>query len=483
MFSKKEGVDDLCLISSMTNDEITGQLKSRLARELIYTNIGDVLVSVNPFKRLPIYGHDYIQMYSSATSYDTAPHIYALAQSAYSNMMQENQPQSVIISGESGAGKTECAKLILNFISAVSGTSQLSQKVKAAIESTNPLLESFGNAKTTRNDNSSRFGKYLEICFNEAGEPAGGTTMKFLLEKARVVNQAKGERNFHIFYQLVKGASNEMKEAFGLGGVGDYYYLSQSGTNSVNGVDDSVDFQEVLNAMRTIGIDDNAQWRCFQVLAAILHIGNITFDGDPKGVVTNMDELRWAAYLLSVEEARLSHMLTVRLMASPRGSMYESPQNGIQCYAMRDALAKTLYNRVFTWLVEKINESMKPQGLGGRGNVPSHNSMGRGGSSGGVAPPRPPPGRGAAPPPRMGGAPPPRSNNVQNSWQKNNNAAANNSSEDTSSSHSNPLGTSKPHHRSIGVLDICKPKHQARNRTARPSTPTNQLCQLLSTAY
>jgi len=178
---------------------------------LIYTNIGDVLIAVNPYKRLPIYGDDHIKMYENSSIGNTTPHIYQLAEQAYRHMVIEGASQAVIISGESGAGKTESAKLILGYISAVSGNSSETQRVKQIIMSTNPLLESFGNAKTVRNDNSSRFGKYLEIVFSSNGDPSGGLITNFLLEKTRVAFQVKGERNFHIFYNVtsIRSGNND----------------------------------------------------------------------------------------------------------------------------------------------------------------------------------------------------------------------------------------------------------------------------------
>ncbi len=155
-----------------------------------------------------------------------------------------------------------------------------------------------------------------------------------------------------------------MREGFGLMDVKDFHYLNQTGCYDIPGVDDGQDFSEVQQAFNVLGISWEDQWKLFQTLAAILHIGNISFEGDPKGVITNEVELQWASYLLGLDQAKLAYILTTRLIISPRGSSYSSPQNSVQCLAMRDALAKTLYDRIFNWLVEKINSAMKPTGLG-----------------------------------------------------------------------------------------------------------------------
>jgi len=408
-----EGVDDLVMCSSPSNGELTKQLGARYSRELIYTNIGDVLIATNPYKRLPIYGDDHIKMYEKSSIGNTSPHIYQLAEGAYRRMIIDNMSQAVIISGESGAGKTESAKLILNYISAVSGSSGDTNRVKEIIHSTNPLLESFGNAKTVRNNNSSRFGKYLEVLFTDKGDPCGGLITNFLLEKSRVAYQAKGERNYHIFYQLVQGASPQWKENFGLsGGLGAFTYLSQSGVNTIEDVNDAEDFQEVLQSMTTIEISQTDQAYIFQLLSAILHIGNIRFKGDAPAKVSTPEELQWAAHLLELDTFILEKSITHRTITSgsARHTVMNVPQNPDQSGGIRDALAKTLHERVFDFLVMKINQALARGGGGGGGGFNGNSSYGGGqpsydnGDDGGYDQPAPPP-RGSQGPPRGRGNP------------------------------------------------------------------------------
>jgi myosin-1 len=243
---RQDGVADLCLITGeITDAAITNQLGVRLTKGLIHTSVSEVLIICNPYQTLPIYGPSHIALYQTANMSDTEPHIYGLAERAYRKMATTRVPQAVIISGESGAGKTESAKLILHYASSVSGSSPLAQRVKAIVLDSNPLLESFGNAKTTRNNNSSRFGKYLTLDFNERAEPCGGFTTNFLLEKTRVTFQQQGERNFHIFYQMLLGAWPELLQACRMGPADNFAYLSKSGTFEVQGVDDARNFREV----------------------------------------------------------------------------------------------------------------------------------------------------------------------------------------------------------------------------------------------
>jgi len=208
-------VSDLTLISKISNEAINDNLKKRFENAEIYTYIGHVLVSVNPFRDLGIYTEQVLDSYRGKNRLEMPPHVFAVAESAYYNMKGYKENQCVIISGESGAGKTEAAKRLMQYIANVSGGSNSGiQEVKDMVLATNPLLEAFGNAKTLRNNNSSRFGKYLELQFNGQGEPVGAKITNYLLEKTRVVGQVQNERNFHIFYQFTKAASASYRQTF-----------------------------------------------------------------------------------------------------------------------------------------------------------------------------------------------------------------------------------------------------------------------------
>lgn len=217
------GVDDLVLMpNKLTEAAIADNLRKRYASDMIYTYIGPSLIAINPYKRLGIFSDKELGIYHGANSYENPPHIYAVAERMWQNLIADNDNQCVIISGESGAGKTESSKLVMNYISAVSARARdptygnIVEDVKNIITESNPLLESFGNAKTLRNNNSSRFGKYFEINFLRSGSPVGGKISNFLLEKSRVVGIKPGERSFHIFYQLVKAAPRDLKDEFGI---------------------------------------------------------------------------------------------------------------------------------------------------------------------------------------------------------------------------------------------------------------------------
>ncbi|XP_037584315.1 unconventional myosin-If [Cebus imitator] len=363
---KQSGVDDMVLLPQITEDAIAGNLRKRFMDDYIFTYIGSVLISVNPFKQMPYFTDREIDLYQGAAQYENPPHIYALTDNMYRNMLIDCENQCVIISGESGAGKTVAAKYIMGYISKVSGGGEKVQHVKDIILQSNPLLEAFGNAKTVRNNNSSRFGKYFEIQFSRGGEPDGGKISNFLLEKSRVVMQNENERNFHIYYQLLEGASQEQRQNLGLMTPDYYYYLNQSDTYQVDGTDDRSDFGETLSAMQVIGIPPSAQQLVLQLVAGILHLGNISFCEDGNYArVESVDLLAFPAYLLGIDSGRLQEKLTSRKMDSRWGGRSESIDvtlNVEQAAYTRDALAKGLYARLFDFLVEAINRAMqKPQ--------------------------------------------------------------------------------------------------------------------------
>uniref|UniRef100_A0A8C1KG47 Osteoclast-stimulating factor 1 n=1 Tax=Cyprinus carpio TaxID=7962 RepID=A0A8C1KG47_CYPCA len=359
---KQSGVDDMVLLSKINEDAIVENLKKRYMDDFIFTYIGPVLISVNPFKQMPYFGDKEIEMYQGSAQYENPPHIYALADNMYRNMMIDRENQCVIISGESGAGKTVAAKYIMGYISKVSGGGPRVQHVKDIILQSNPLLEAFGNAKTVRNNNSSRFGKYFEIQFSSGGEPDGGKISNFLLEKSRVVMRNPGERSFHIFYQLIEGASVDQKGSLGITSLDYYTYLNQSGSYKVDDINDKHDFQETLHAMDVIGISGMDRTMVLQIVAGTLHLGNISFkEAGNYAAVENDEFLAFPAFLLGIDQHRLKEKLTSRKMDGKWGGKSESIDvtlNVEQACFTRDALSKALHSRVFDYLVESINKAM-----------------------------------------------------------------------------------------------------------------------------
>ncbi|ODV58693.1 class I myosin [Ascoidea rubescens DSM 1968] len=382
---KEVGVSDLTLLSTITDEAINENLNKRFLNNFIYTFIGDVLISINPFKDLGIYTNETIDSYRNKNRLEAPPHIFSIAESMVYNMKFYNQNQACIISGESGAGKTEAAKQIMQYIAAVSGSpsnqnlnpnnpNNSIQKIKEMVLATNPLLESFGCAKTLRNDNSSRHGKYLEINFNTAFQPISASITNYLLEKQRVVQQINNERNFHIFYQFTKSCSEEYRKLFGVQQPDQYYYTKT--LISVDSVDDQNDYNQTLLAMQTIGLNKQEQDQIFRSLAAILWIGNITFieNNDGNAAVADSSVTQFVAYLLNVDDQVLTKAVTERIMETNhgmrRGSIYHVPLNIVQATAVRDALAKGIYNNLFEWIVQRVNKSLHTL------NQPTHRSIG-----------------------------------------------------------------------------------------------------------
>ncbi|XP_013858260.1 unconventional myosin-VIIa [Austrofundulus limnaeus] len=356
-----EGVDDMIKLGDMTEAGLLRNLLIRHRQGIIYTYIGSVLVAVNPYKTFPIYSTEQVKLYHRRKLGELPPHIFAIAESCYFNMTRHHRNQCCIISGESGAGKTESTKLILQYLAAVSGELSQQQIEKQILES-NPVLEAFGNAKTIRNDNSSRFGKYLEIFFNREGVIEGARVEQYLLEKSRVCHQALEERNYHIFYCMLAGITPEERKSLSLGYAKEYNFLTKGGCIVCEARDDNKDFTRIRSAMKTLTFSESQFQEILRLLAAILHLGNIRFEASIENnletsVVAKSQHFSNASSLLEVQRTSMATSLTHRSFMTNREKVTK-PLSSEQATDCRDAVVKAIYNKLFTWIVRKINSTI-----------------------------------------------------------------------------------------------------------------------------
>ncbi|XP_049751887.1 unconventional myosin-VI isoform X4 [Elephas maximus indicus] len=386
----KKDVEDNCSLMYLNEATLLHNIKVRYSKDRIYTYVANILIAVNPYFDIPkIYSSETIKSYQGKSLGTMPPHVFAIADKAFRDMKVLKMSQSIIVSGESGAGKTENTKFVLRYLTESYGTGQ---DIDDRIVEANPLLEAFGNAKTVRNNNSSRFGKFVEIHFNEKSSVVGGFVSHYLLEKSRICVQGKEERNYHIFYRLCAGASEDIREKLHLSSPDNFRYLNRGCTRYFANketdkqilqnrkspeclkagclkdplLDDHGDFIRMCTAMKKIGLDDEEKLDLFRVVAGVLHLGNIDFEeaGSTSGGCNlknkSTQSLEYCAELLGLDQDDLRVSLTTRVMLTTaggtKGTVIKVPLKVEQANNARDALAKTVYSHLFDHVVNRINQ-------------------------------------------------------------------------------------------------------------------------------
>uniref|UniRef100_A0A8C5WX93 Myosin IXA n=1 Tax=Laticauda laticaudata TaxID=8630 RepID=A0A8C5WX93_LATLA len=370
--------DDLCALPDLNERTLLENLRNRFKQEKIYTYVGSILIVINPFKFLPIYNPKYVKMYDNHQLGKLEPHIYAVADVAYHAMLLRRKNQCIVISGESGSGKTQSTNFLIHHLTALSQKG-FASGVEQIILGAGPVLEAFGNAKTAHNNNSSRFGKFIQVNYQETGTVRGAYVEKYLLEKSRLVYQEHNERNYHVFYYLLAGASEEEKSAFHLKQPDEYHYLNQMTKKppkhswddcyydsepdcfSVEGEDLKHDFERLQLAMEMVGFLPKTRRQIFSLLSAILHLGNICYKKktyrDDSIDICNPEVLTIVSELLEVKEEMLLEALITRKTVTV-GEKLVLPYKLAEAVTVRNSMAKSLYSALFDWIVFRINHAL-----------------------------------------------------------------------------------------------------------------------------
>ncbi|XP_053405798.1 unconventional myosin-IXAb-like isoform X4 [Mercenaria mercenaria] len=360
--SNKE-YSDLCNLPDLNERTLLENIKSRFHNANIYTYVGSILIAVNPFKFFPIYNPKFVKEYQCKRLGERPPHIFAIADAAFHTMLRTKKNQCIVISGESGSGKTESTNLLLHHLTALSHKGLHGSGVEQTILGAGPVLEAFGNAKTVHNNNSSRFGKFIQVNYKENGMVHGAIVEKYLLEKSRIVSQASNERNYHVFYYLLEGADNLEREKLRLGKPEDYFYLRQSDCYNVEDLDEANEFSRLKQSMEMVAFSQVTQKRIFGVLSAVLHLGNVTFKKkgdqhhDESVTIVNPETITIISKLLMVKERTLVEALTQKKTVAGDETVVMTHRME-HAVATRDAMAKCLYGALFDWIVLKVNQAL-----------------------------------------------------------------------------------------------------------------------------
>ncbi|NXV35629.1 MYO9B protein, partial [Rissa tridactyla] len=357
----QEDFDDLCNLPNLTETTLLENLKCRFLKHKIYTYAGSILIAINPFKFLPIYNPKYVKMYENHQLGKLEPHIFAIADVAYHTMLKKHVNQCIVISGESGSGKTQSTNFLIHCLTALSQKGYASG-VERTILGAGPVLEAFGNAKTAHNNNSSRFGKFIQVNYLENGIVRGAVVEKYLLEKSRLVSQEKDERNYHVFYYLLLGVNEEERKEFHLKQPEDYFYLNQHNLKIEDGEDLKHDFERLKQAMEMVGFLSATKKQIFSVLSAILYLGNVTYKkkatGRDEGLEVGPPEvLDILSQLLKVKREILVEVLTKRKTVTANDKLI-LPYSLNEAITARDSMAKSLYSALFDWIVLRINHAL-----------------------------------------------------------------------------------------------------------------------------